>query len=173
MGADSSPIYPPSYSGEALGGILEPERPTYSPSGVTAWYTWDGDISGSQVGDPSPSLHLLLPGGQRTYTRGNIFYPTDPESHIPTSDHKQLREDPFTACRWHQQGSVRSSHLRTKLIKIAQQVLWKPYCIWNHSLQNGSVYAYKIQRGTLTTNIKYFILNVYNFHVKSVQNKEK
>ena len=144
MGADSSPIYPPSYSGEALGGILEPERPTYSPSGVMAWYTWDGDISGSQVGDPSPSLHLLLPGGQRTYTRGNIFYPTDPESHIPTSDHKQLREDPFTACRWHQQGSVRSSHLRTKLIKIAQQVLWKPYCIWNHSLQNGSVYAYKI-----------------------------
>ena len=90
---------------------------------MVASYTCSDDISGSQVGYPSPALHLPLPGGQITHTRGNTFYPTHPEFHILTSDDRQLREDPVTPCRWHKQGLVRNSQVRTKLIKIAQQLL--------------------------------------------------
>lgn len=55
-----------------------------------------------------PALHLPVLGGQRTYSSENFFYLIDPESYIPTSD-AQLRKQPFTLCRWYQQGLIRSS----------------------------------------------------------------
>lgn len=113
-----------------VGSVILPPPPIHTQPQRYATSTYSGGISRTQIGqhifyqewwtdmlavvttmDPKQVIHplpyIFQYQGGREHIQVKIFS-TSQIQYIPTSD-GQLRKQPFTLCRWYQQGLIRSS----------------------------------------------------------------